>query len=1206
MADYTLDWDVTGADGSGTFLPSGGGDPVGVTVSTPTNGDGDHFSLSGGVLCSSGVHNETTISVGFDHAVENVSFEIFDVDAGSGWDDKVTIIARDASGNIVDVDFSDLIAHHQVSGNSVEGGGNDSPGVEGSGAPDTVTVTIPGPIVSLEIIHEDGDSNASSGTVKISDMTFDAYTAPLDGIVEGTSGNDYIDDQYTGDPEGDCIDANDGTNGTTGDQDVVEAGAGNDTILSGEEEDLVYAGEGHDRIMGGNGDDTIYGEAGNDYASGDAGDDLIYLGTGNDKGSGDAGNDTIFGEDGDDTINGGDGADVLDGGDDNDTIHGGDDNDTIYGGAGDDYASGQKGDDVLYMGAGNDRGSGASGNDTIYGEDGDDTLKGEKGNDVLDGGLGSDSLLGGSDRDTIYGDGGDYVDGGSKGDDHDTLIVEDVTDVTYTSSDHEDGIVTFADGSTLTFKEIENLVVSYAGDGIVEGTSGDDLIDTAYTGDPEGDMIDNGDAILPGEGPEDDIVLAGAGDDTVLAGLGDDEVHGGTGNDSIEGGVGDDELYGGGTTTVRESFEWDQAPGFADNALASNFTQDTGNVDVTFTVVSADSGVLNNYETNDQYVNGIVDDGSPVDDNSSFESVTNGSGNGGVYALDFSDEVEDVSFRINDIDGDGVVTVRAYDENGNPIEVNVTGGSSLTMLDTDGVPGDDTADSNGGYGPDSSANYSMLVDIPGPVARIEIIHEQDGGNNSGINVTDVYFDAIVDAGSSGDDTLIGGDGSDYADGGDGNDVIDTSGPVDTVTGEGLSDQGYPGILTPDPDATNDLDTVFGGAGNDTITTGDDDDVIDGGTGHDVINAGFDDDTVDGGSGDDFIVGGEGNDSIEAGSGNDTVYGGLDPSFPDVLNIPDAVDLRPDNGDDYIDGGAGDDLLYGQDDSDTILGGAGNDTISGGIDEDSLSGGDDRDTFIDVTVGDVIDGNEGGDDYDTLDLSGSDAPGGYHVVTYDANPENGTVEYFDNGGASLGTVTFSNIENVICFTPNTMIATPRGEVRIQDLREGDKVITRDNGMQEIRWIGHKPLAAADLEAQPHLKPILIKAGSLGENLPERDMMVSPQHRMLVANERTSLYFEEREVLVAAKHLLKADGIERAQVPSTTYIHMLFDQHEVVLANGAWTESFQPGDYSMGGLGQAQRNEIFALFPELKQTAGLDAYVAARPTLKGREAAVLFEA
>ena len=71
-----------------------------------------------------------------------------------------------------------------------------------------------------------------------------------------------------------------------------------------------------------------------------------------------------------------------------------------------------------------------------------------------------------------------------------------------------------------------------ARDGIVSGTAADDRIDAAYTGDPDGDMIDNSDAIIPGEAPEDDIVMAGGGNDFVTSLQCDDEVHGGDGNDT--------------------------------------------------------------------------------------------------------------------------------------------------------------------------------------------------------------------------------------------------------------------------------------------------------------------------------------------------------------------------------------------------------------------------------------------------------------------------------------------------------------------------------------------------------------------------------------------------------------------------------------------------------------------------------------------------
>jgi len=118
-----------------------------------------------------------------------------------------------------------------------------------------------------------------------------------------------------------------------------------------------------------------------------------------------------------------------------------------------------------------------------------------------------------------------------------------------------------------------------------------------------------------------------------------------------------------------------------------------------------------------------------------------------------------------------------------------------------------------------------------------------------------------------------------------------------------------------------------------------------------------------------------------------------------------------------------------------------------------------------------------------------------------------------------------------------------------------------------------------------------------------MLVSPNHRVLVANDKTALYFEEREVLVAAKHLTGLEGVDIVETSGTTYIHVMFDQHEVILSDGTWTESFQPGDMSLAGVGNAQRNEILELFPELATREGVDGYVAARRTLKKHEAKLL---
>ena len=148
-----------------------------------------------------------------------------------------------------------------------------------------------------------------------------------------------------------------------------------------------------------------------------------------------------------------------------------------------------------------------------------------------------------------------------------------------------------------------------------------------------------------------------------------------------------------------------------------------------------------------------------------------------------------------------------------------------------------------------------------------------------------------------------------------------------------------------------------------------------------------------------------------------------------------------------------------------------------------------------------------------------------------------------------------------------------------------------------------MSGDELQAAAHLRPVLIQKGALGNDLPERDMMVSPNHRVLIANDKTALYFEEREVLVAAKHLTDRDGIDVVDVSSTTYIHIMFDQHEVILSDGTWTESFQPGDMSLAGIGDEQREEILELFPELATREGIDGYTSARRSLKKFEARLL---
>jgi len=266
----------------------------------------------------------------------------------------------------------------------------------------------------------------------------------------------------------------------------------------------------------------------------------------------------------------------------------------------------------------------------------------------------------------------------------------------------------------------------------------------------------------------------------------------------------------------------------------------------------------------------------------------------------------------------------------------------------------------------------------------------------------------------------------------------------------------------------------------------------------------------------------------------------------------------------------------------------------------------QDIFYNVNAGDVIDGGEGGDvDFDRINLDGSIPEGGSFTIDRSAdNPENGTIKYFDADGNDAGKIVFTNIEKVVpCFTPGTRIATPRGQVAVETLKVGDLVMTRDNGMQPIRWIGTRALSARDFYAAEHLYPIRIAKGALGNDLPERDMWVSPNHRMLVASDKTVLYFEESEVLVAAKHLTGLVGVGAATCEEAKYIHLMFDQHEVILSDGTWSESFQPGVQALAGVGNAQRLELLEIFPELANYGGIAGYPSARRSVKAHEAALL---
>lgn len=174
-----------------------------------------------------------------------------------------------------------------------------------------------------------------------------------------------------------------------------------------------------------------------------------------------------------------------------------------------------------------------------------------------------------------------------------------------------------------------------------------------------------------------------------------------------------------------------------------------------------------------------------------------------------------------------------------------------------------------------------------------------------------------------------------------------------------------------------------------------------------------------------------------------------------------------------------------------------------------------------------------------------------------------------------------ITSIPCFTAGTKILTSHGLVSVEDLDIGTLVQTADGGFKPLRWTGSRYLSAADIARNPKLRPIRIQAGALGSGIPTTDLIVSPQHRILVRSRIAQKMFGTEEVLVAARQLLQLDGIDIVEdCADVRYVHIMFEQHELVVSNGAMTESLFAGSEALRSVGAQAREEIFALFPQLQ--------------------------
>ncbi|MEM9583890.1 MAG: Hint domain-containing protein [Pseudomonadota bacterium] len=224
-----------------------------------------------------------------------------------------------------------------------------------------------------------------------------------------------------------------------------------------------------------------------------------------------------------------------------------------------------------------------------------------------------------------------------------------------------------------------------------------------------------------------------------------------------------------------------------------------------------------------------------------------------------------------------------------------------------------------------------------------------------------------------------------------------------------------------------------------------------------------------------------------------------------------------------------------------------------------------------------------------------ADGTFSLVN-DFDLESINFTYTAENASGVSDVAFVTINTIPCFVAGTMIRTEYGEQPVETLAPGSLVQTYDNGLQPIRWIGQRTVQAEGVMA-----PIDIAADTFGTH---RALSVSPQHRIMIRDLKAELLFGQDEVLVAAKDLINDRTVlQRHSGQSVTYVHILFDEHQVVWSEGLLTESFLPGPQTMNGFEADTVNEICALFPELDPETGLGYGTAARISLRAFEAKLL---
>ena len=668
-------------------------------------------------------------------------------------------------------------------------------------------------------------------------------------------------------------------------------------------------------------------------------------------------------------------------------------------------------------------------------------------------------------------------------------------------------------------------------------------------------------------------------------------------------------------------FDIDQAYGFVDEVIVRAYDADGNLIPVNLTAGNSDT-----LDVNDETGRAISTDAG--------RGTTNAKT--GFLQVDIAGPVSRIEIEYNNHDPDDTGhAIRVGDLKMSTISATDAGNDTLDGgAGNDTIYGDGGDDSlSGGADNDSLSGGSGDDRIEGGTGHDTIAGGTGNDAMSGGDDADLF----VMEDDFGTDKIAGGEGGkDY-------DVVTfdalSNGVSVTYTGaeSGTATEGPNSVSFTEIEKlvlTNSSDYVDASIGGVAVDTGAGDDTIKVGDGAYDIDAGTGDDRIireAGTTADDansVIDAGDGIDTYVAGSGlgaDHTVdlaasrldHAGNDRgdllNFENVALENSAASVKGDSkdntitargtqdnslsggdGNDSIDGGGGDDNLHGDAGRDTLIGGDGNDALDGGQGDDQLTGGDGDDVFVysggHDTITDFNAGNTGPlDDDDTTNNDFIDLSGYYDKIfdlradyedngildqsnfettdyTYNSKFEDGSLKFI---GVQAQHFTYDNT-GVVCFGKGTAIRTPRGDVLVEDLRVGDLVTTMDNGPQKIRWINTRSYDAGQMQKGSHLHPVLIKRGTFGA---ERDLLVSQQHGVLVGQSGDSF--------ARAKHLADAaKGVRIAKgKKSVTYVHLMFDDHQVIFAENVPSESFYPGPMALTQMSKPHRAAFSKVLPAL---------------------------